>query len=107
MLAGHETLLHVADLQVVQGQHVLLLFFLRSKAGRQKCRHRQQGQQIFTAALGHTTGNSNHNTAKKLDTDIKPYPLPSPTWKECKAYRSRVVEKGAVVSCAKCPIQNG
>lgn len=28
VLAGHETLLHIADLQVVQGQHVLLLFLL-------------------------------------------------------------------------------
>lgn len=28
MLAGHEALLHVAQLQVVHGQHVLLLFLL-------------------------------------------------------------------------------
>lgn len=34
MLAGHEALLHVPQLQVIHGQHVLLLFLLReSKEG--------------------------------------------------------------------------
>lgn len=28
VLAGHEALLHVSDLQIVQGQHVLLLLLL-------------------------------------------------------------------------------
>ncbi len=29
VLAGHEALLHIFDLQIVQRQHVLLLFLLR------------------------------------------------------------------------------
>lgn len=31
MLGGHEALLHISDLQVVQRQHVLLLFLLNPK----------------------------------------------------------------------------
>lgn len=34
MLGGHEAFLHISDLQVIQRQHVLLLFLLRHKTER-------------------------------------------------------------------------
>lgn len=54
MLAGHKTLLHVAHLQVVQGQHVLLLFLLRTRKAEGTYRNHFFLTETFSSVMQRT-----------------------------------------------------